>query len=139
MSEQQNLPEIPPAEGVAVEQQVKPKRTRKKKEVDPNAPATPVFRDSPKFLLTARIKIVSPTNPKRPGSKAAEDWTKYVDGMTVLEALQGGISRADIIYNARHNFLVVEGYDAPPPLPRAKKVKAVEVPVDHAAPASAPA
>ena len=62
-------------------------------------------RASSKFSNEAKITLISPTNPKRPGSKAADDWTKYTDGMTVGEALALGISRADILYNASHKFL----------------------------------
>ena len=80
-------------------------------------------RASTKFSNEAKITLISATNPKRPGSKAADDWTKYTDGMTVGEALAAGISRADILYNASHKFLDVEGYDAPEPRKQVRKPK----------------
>lgn len=90
-------------------------------------------RASSKFSNEAKITLISPTNPKRPGSKAADDWTKYTDGMTVGEALALGISRADILYNASHKFLDVEGYDAPEPRKQARKPKEEVAPAEETA------
>jgi len=133
MNEQMAIPEVPV--GQVAEQQVKPKKPRKKKEVDPSAPPTqPMYRDSSKFPLSAKIHLISQENPKLVGSKAAADWEKYREGMTVKEAREAGISLADIHYNAQHQFLQIEGYDAPPPRKRPAKVKG-DVAVDPQPPA----
>ena len=130
MTEQTVIPEIP-TEPTA-EQQVKPKRVRKKKEVDPNAPVvTPAYRDGGKFLLTARIQVLSQGNPKHAGSKAAAIWENYRDGMTVKEALEAGIPRVGLLYDSSHNFIKIEGYDAPPPVKKPSRKKA-DVAVDPA-------
>jgi hypothetical protein len=133
----------------AVEQEIKPKRVRK-----PKAPKEPVavvldpvtgqpippepkvkrHMDTEKFRLDAKITVLSAENPKRVGSRAHRDWEQYQTGMTVLEVLQKDVIRADLIYNASHGFISIEGYDAPAPKARPKKVKA-EMPEVPAPPA----
>lgn len=118
-----------PVEGQAEDQQVKPKKVRKPRAPKPEGEGngkTKGFREGTKFPLNATITIVSAENPKLVGSNAAADWLLYRDGMTVHEALLAGISRADIMYNASHDFIKVSGYDAPPPKKRPKKEKVVE-------------
>lgn len=46
-------------------------------------------------------------NPKRDGSKAAEVFSLYKDGMTVQEAKDAGIPSADIKFNNDKGYLKV--------------------------------
>jgi hypothetical protein len=90
--------------------------------------------------LTAAVTLLASGNPKREGSKAADRFAGYVDGMSVQEALDAGLTTADLVYDAAHGHIAVEGYNpalvvkkekAPKAekatkAPRAKKVKSVE-------------
>lgn len=51
-----------------------------------------------------KIRILVP-NPKKPGSKAYERFARYVDGMTVSEALKAGLTREDLRYDVAHKFI----------------------------------
>lgn len=48
-------------------------------------------------------------NPKKAGSKGAERFALYVDGMTVDAALKAGIWAADISWDVNKGFVVVSG------------------------------
>lgn len=76
---------------------------------------------------SAVITILSAENPKRPGSKAHDVFSKYVDGMTVGEFCDeaGKEATPNIVYDAAHGFISVEGYDPAvkfTPKPKAEKV-----------------
>jgi len=47
-------------------------------------------------------------NPKRAGSKGAERFAKYKDGMTVEEATKVGITAADLKWDTDKKFIVVK-------------------------------
>lgn len=49
----------------------------------------------------------SENNPKREGSGAHGRFQLYRDGMTIKEALDAGLSRADINYDSDKGFIVV--------------------------------
>lgn len=75
--------------------------------------------------LTAAITLLVATNPKRPTSKAFERFAGYQDGMTVQAALDTGLITPDLVYDAAHGFIAIEGY-APELIVR--KEKAVKEP-----------
>ena len=90
--------------------------------------------------LTAAITLLVSGNPKREGSKAHGRFAAYVDGASVQEALDSGLTTADLVYDAAHGHIAIEGYnptlvvkkektakaEKPAKAPRAKKVKSVE-------------
>jgi hypothetical protein len=47
-------------------------------------------------------------NPKRPGSGAADRFSRYESGMTVGEALRRGIRRDDLRWDLERNFIRIE-------------------------------
>lgn len=55
----------------------------------------------------AVIKLLVDKNPKREGSKAAERFASYKDGMTVKQAKDAGLTAADLSYDAEHNYISV--------------------------------
>ncbi len=50
------------------------------------------------------IAVLVP-NPKRRGSACHERFSRYENGMTVGEALERGITRTDLRWDLRHNFI----------------------------------
>lgn len=96
--------------------------------------------------LTAKITLLTKTNPKRQGSKAYDVFSKYVDGMTVQEFLDaaGDAATPNIVYDTKHGFIAVEGYNVevlPPKAPRVAKEKVAKAPKEKkvaAAPAPDP-
>lgn len=113
----------------------------------PAAPAkrgAPVGARGPKGVeLDARITLLVEGNPKRPGSKAHGVFALYRDGMTLQEFLDaaGAVATPNLVYDATHGFIAVEGWEVPrierkerapkaekpakePKAPRAKKAKA---------------
>ena len=74
--------------------------------------------------LGAVITLLVTANPKREGSKAKERFAFYVDGMTQEQALDAGITTPDLVYDASHGFISIDGY-APTLIPmKEKKEKA---------------
>jgi hypothetical protein len=55
----------------------------------------------------AVISILVDKNPKREGSKAAERFAYYKDGMTVKVAKEAGVTSSDIRYDTEHNYISV--------------------------------
>jgi len=67
---------------------------------------------------TAKIHLLSKDNPKRPGSKASQVFACYKDGMTVgafcdaVDATpQKGQATPNLVYDAGHGFISIDGYD----------------------------
>lgn len=113
-------------------------------ETKPDA-ATPETPKEPKVPLskmrgprgtqeTAKIKLLSPGNPKRPSSKAHRVFSHYVDGMTVgqfcdaVDATEDkGEATPNLVYDAAHRFIEIEGYtpgaffEPKPKAPKAEK------------------
>jgi hypothetical protein len=77
--------------------------------------------------LTATITLLVSGNPKRSGSKAHGRFESYKEGMTVKQALDAGVTTPDLIYDASHSFIKIEGYAPklvpvkPPKEPKAPK------------------
>ncbi len=75
---------------------------------------------------TAVITLKVTVNPKREGSKAHGRYAFYKDGMTVGAALDAGVTTPDLVYDAKHGFITIQGYDAGEivqPKPKAPKVE----------------
>lgn len=77
----------------------------------------------------AKITLLVEGNPKRAGSKAAEAFANYEDGMTVGDFIQavGKEATSHLVYDAKHGFIKIDGYDPeviPPKEPKPKKEKA---------------
>lgn len=67
---------------------------------------------------TAKIHKISTDNPKRAGSKAAAAFACYKEGMTVgafcdavNAAGQDGMGTPNLVYDTKHGFISIEGYD----------------------------
>lgn len=56
----------------------------------------------------AVIRVLVDANPKRPGSRAAQEWELYKDKMTVKQYLEAGGSRAGIRWDEDRGFIRVE-------------------------------
>jgi hypothetical protein len=93
--------------------------------------------------LTAKITLLVPANPKRSGSKAFNRFALYKDGQTCDEALTAGVVTPDLVYDAAHGYIAIEGYnptlivkqERPAKAPKeakAKKVKHVDAAADAA-------
>ena len=67
--------------------------------------AAPAAPKEPKPADLRTIRLLSPTNPKKVGSKAAARFAKYVDGMTVADALAAGIKSIDIAWDSRRKHI----------------------------------
>lgn len=106
------------------------------------ASAEPKTRGPRGVAETAVISLKVEGNPKRAGSKAYDRFALYRDGMTVGEALNAGITTPDLVYDSKHGFVAIEGYDPgeivqpkvrepkAPKEPKAKKVKPAPAAVD---------
>jgi hypothetical protein len=85
--------------------------TQAKTAKEPKAPKMPrdsnfkkVYPDTSKItLLTEGGK-----NPKREGSKAHGRFAVYANGMTVAEAIKGGVLYADLSWDVGHGFIKVD-------------------------------
>lgn len=53
----------------------------------------------------ATITVLSETNPKRTGSKAADRFALYQTGMTVKQAKEAGLQAVDITYDVAHEYI----------------------------------
>ena len=69
---------------------------------------------------TARITVLAPENPKREGSKAQAVFAHYENGMTIAEFAasldEAGIGKEatpNLVYDAKHGFIAIEGYEVP--------------------------
>ena len=85
----------------------------------------------------AVITLISQANPKRPGSKAFDIFSTYRDGMTIkefadsVEARHKGMSTVALVYDAKHGFVSITGYDPGAivaPKPRVAKPKKEKAP-----------
>jgi len=52
-----------------------------------------------------RIKLLVLTNPKKPGSAAAETFARYQDGMSVGEAMKAGIPAEALAHDRAAGFV----------------------------------
>lgn len=109
------------------------------------APAVPRSRGPKGTTEDAVITLLSTSNPKRPNSKAHAIFSNYVNGMTIKafadkvdllgEGKGKGESTTALVYDAKHGFISIAGYDPgaivvpkakAPPKPKAEKVAKVK-------------
>ena len=55
----------------------------------------------------AKLTLLVEENPKKQGSKSRERFEAYFKASTVGEALRGGITYQDIVYDIGHGFIKV--------------------------------
>lgn len=94
----------------------------------------PIGARGPKGVaLDAIISLKVEGNPKRPGSKAHAVFAQYTDGMTVQAFLDavGDAATPNLVYDAAHGFISIEGYD---PKLVVKKERAPKAPKEPKAP-----
>ena len=102
-----------------------------------NAPGAPVGARGPKGVaLDAIVSLKVEGNPKRPGSKAHDVFAQYVDGMTVQQFLDavGQAATPNLVYDAAHGFIAIEGYDPKLVLKKERAPKAEKPPKEPKAP-----
>ena len=58
--------------------------------------------------VAAKIKWLTATNPKRPGTACHERATSYWQTTDVAAYLAKGGTRADLAWDAKHNFIEVQ-------------------------------
>lgn len=75
------------------------------------APAAVKARGPKGVSDNAVVKLLVTANPKREGSKAFDRFAAYKDEQTVAEALDAGVTTPDLVYDAKHGFISIEGYD----------------------------
>ena len=71
----------------------------------------PAFKSDQKITLGADKegnRYGPDNNPKREGSASAARFALYQDGMTVGEAMEAGVTRGDINWDAKHDYISVE-------------------------------
>jgi hypothetical protein len=105
-------------EGVkAIEQMVgKPitrleEKARKARDARPDKPQkTSVGRKKTvTFSPTQTIHLLVKENPKRKGGAPYERFAKYVDGMSIADALSAGVFEADVVWDVKHKFIELHG------------------------------
>jgi hypothetical protein len=63
--------------------------------------------DTGKFAADSKIKVLVEANPKREGSESYKRFALYKDGMTVEEALTKGLTRPDLAWDTKHQFISI--------------------------------
>jgi hypothetical protein len=96
------------------------------------AKATSIGVKGPRGVdLNAAVTLLTSSNPKRTGSAAWARFEGYVDGATVQATMDAGITTADLIYDAAHGYIAIEGY-APALIERKERAPKVEKPAKPA-------
>lgn len=92
------------------------------------APKAPATRGPRGTVETAVITVLVDGNPKRPGSKAAQVFDHYQSGQTIAEfadalaaAGLGKEATPNLVYDAKHGFITIDGYDPGEVVVRAPK------------------
>jgi hypothetical protein len=82
------------------------------------------------------ISLLVIENPKRAGSQAAADFANYTDGMTVAEFCDvvGKRATPNLVYDASHGFIAIEGYNPELIVAKEKAPKAEKAPKEPKAP-----
>ena len=74
-------------------------------------PREPKFPDSKKITMLKDKEgktFGKEYNPKKPGSASFDRFSRYVDGMTVKQALDAGILRGDLDHDSKKSFISVD-------------------------------
>jgi hypothetical protein len=80
-------------------------------EPTPEAAAVVKARGPKGVADSAVVTLLVAGNPKREGSKAHARFAAYVSGKTVGETLDAGVTTPDLVYDAKHGFISIDGYD----------------------------
>ena len=67
-------------------------------------------------------------NPKRVGSAAWARFEAYAEGMTVTAALAAGLTTADLMYDAAHKYIYIDGYEPKELAPKKERAPKAEKP-----------
>lgn len=73
--------------------------------------AEPKSRGPKGVADSAIVTLLVTANPKREGSKAHARFAGYVSGGTVADQLDAGVTTPDLVYDAKHGFISIDGYD----------------------------
>lgn len=93
-----------------------------------------------KFPMDHVITLLLDYNPKRPGTTGHAHFELYEDEMTVKQALEAGITRADMLWDTKHGFLKIEEeFDDDAEKASKPEKKAAKKEEKKEAPAAAPA
>ncbi len=86
--------------------------------VEAETPKAAATRGPRGTVETAVITVLVDSNPKRPGSKAAAVFSHYQSGQTIAEfadalaaAGLGKEATPNLVYDAKHGFITIDGYD----------------------------
>jgi hypothetical protein len=60
-----------------------------------------------KYKPTSKIRLLVDKNPKRAGSGSYKRFEYYTDGMTVQEALEEGVTPANLDYDNKKEFIKI--------------------------------
>jgi hypothetical protein len=103
----------PAAEGEKGANSAAPKAPKAPKE--PKAPKVPKESNFKKvYPDTATITLLTKDgeNPKRKGTKSYDRFAVYKNGMTVADAIKGGVLYADLSWDVGHGFIAVSKTEA---------------------------
>ena len=56
-----------------------------------------------------RVRLLVKVNPKRPGTAAYERFARYRNNLPVEKYLELGITRLDLTYDQKHEFVQIVG------------------------------
>jgi hypothetical protein len=107
-------------------QKAKAKVVEEPEEDEPEVPKATRQRGPAGVEPTAKIEVMVDENPKRQGSKSHARFELYREAETVQDFINMGGLTADLIYDVQHEFITIEGYEAPPLKPKTKKAKVEE-------------
>lgn len=128
----------------AVKAALKPAKPASAEPAEESVPLTKM-RGPRGVAETAVITVLVEANPKRPNTKAHAKFECYTQGMTVgefcdavdaNEEIKGGAT-SNLVYDAQHGLISIEGYEPGEPKARKGKKAAAEDAGDGAAEATA--
>ena len=73
--------------------------------------AKPTGNSRNKYNDNDRIMVLVMENPKRKGSASYDRFQQYWSVNTVADALSGGITRADLIWDVKHGFISIHSQE----------------------------
>lgn len=73
----------------------------------PVTPAAVKASRAPTFGAAQVVTVVSPVNPKKPGSQAHARFALYVSGQSVAVNLKAGVRRDDLAWDSKRGFIII--------------------------------